>query len=395
MGVVAREKVKGSGVWWVFAAHQGRRRSKLVGDKKAAEAVASQLRARLVLGDQSVLDGQPSGPAGGLTFATVAERWLEWHPSLNAWRQGTLEAHRSFLLTHLVPTFGSLPITEITRRRIQEFIAARRGAGGSSRTGKALTDTTLRVRLPTLKLILDYAVEERLIPVNPMVGGPRLWRSAPQPETIDPFTGRELRAILEAAAAIDRDFATLLRVWVQGGMRSGEVRGLQRGDLDLERGLAHVQRTRSLRRLGPTKTGRSRLVSFLHPVCDDGAGWEPGTTAGSRSVLDGLRRLTVAALDPAGPLFTSNGRHIDESTLYGRWRRVLTRAQVRYREPEQLRHTFASTLLSRNAPVLYVANQGGWRTPGVLFRHYSKWMPQAAQPWSSAPQAHSDTPQGP
>jgi integrase len=376
VGVVVREKIPGSNIWWVFASHQGRRRSKLVGDHKAAQAVASQLRARLVLGDQSVLESQPA-PTSSPTFETVAEKWLDWYPSLNAWRQGTLETHQSFLRTHLMPDFGSIPITEITRRRIQEFIAARRGAGGSRRTGKALTDTTLRVRLPTLKLILDYAVEERLIPSNPMVGGPRLWRSAPQPETIDPFTGRELRAILESAAAIDRDFATLLRVWVQAGMRSGEVRGLQRGDLDLERGLAHVQRTRSLRRLGPTKTGRSRLVSFLHPVCDDGAGWEPGTTAGSRSVLDGLRHLTVAALDPAGPLFTINGHHIDEPTLYGRWRRALTRAQVRYREPEQLRHTFASTLLSRNAPVLYVANQGGWRTPGVLFRHYAKWMEQA------------------
>jgi len=164
VGVVVREKKLGSNIWWVFATHQGRRRSKLVGDRKAAEAVASQLRARLVLGDQSVLDDRPPGPTSGLTFATVAERWLEWFPSLNAWRQGTLETHQSFLRTHLMPDFGSIPITEITRRRIQEFIAARRGAGGSRRTGKALTDTTLRVRLPTLKLILDYAVEERLIP---------------------------------------------------------------------------------------------------------------------------------------------------------------------------------------------------------------------------------------
>ena len=96
-------------------------------------------------------------------------------------------------------------------------------------------------------------------------------------------------------------------------------------------------------------------------------------------------------------LFPS-GRHIDEPTLYGRWRRALTRAQVRYREPEQLRHTFASTLLSRNAPVLYVAAQGGWRTPGVLFRHYAKWMAQApvvplVKPVD--PEAESDGVRGP
>ncbi len=68
------------------------------------------------------------------------------------------------------------------------------------------------------------------------------------------------------------------------------------------------------------------------------------------------------------------------------------RVGVRYRNPEQLRHTFASTLLSRNAPLLYVQQQGGWKSAGVLLRVYARWMPQAldatpAQPtaawWSS------------
>jgi integrase len=40
------------------------------------------------------------------------------------------------------------------------------------------------------------------------------------------------------------------------------------------------------------------------------------------------------------------------------WHRVLLAAQVRYRSPEQLRHTFASTMLSRNAPLLYVQQRG-------------------------------------
>ena len=34
----------------------------------------------------------------------------------------------------------------------------------------------------------------------------------------------------------------------------------------------------------------------------------------------------------------------------------------------QLRHTFASTLLSRNAPLLYVQQQGGWRSARSLRR---------------------------
>jgi integrase len=58
------------------------------------------------------------------------------------------------------------------------------------------------------------------------------------------------------------------------------------------------------------------------------------------------------------------------------FKRVLRAAGVRYRFPEQLRHTFASTMLSRNAPLLYVQRQGGWKSASVLLRVYARWMPQ-------------------
>jgi integrase len=75
--------------------------------------------------------------------------------------------------------------------------------------------------------------------------------------------------------------------------------------------------------------------------------------------------------------------------LHRRWKRVLVTAKVRYRSPEQLRHTFASTMLSRNAPLLYVQQQGGWRSATVLLRIYARWMPQDAatgQPDATLPQ---------
>src|SRR5437667_12637214 len=66
--------------------------------------------------------------------------------------------------------------------------------------------------------------------------------------------------------------------------------------------------------------------------------------------------------------------------LHRKWRRVLVAGHVRYRSPEQLRHTFASTMLSRNAPLLYVQQQGGWRSASILLRVYARWMPQDLAP---------------
>jgi integrase len=55
MGVKVREKVKDSGEWWVFINHQGKRRSKKVGDKRAANAVARKARERLAAGDMGLV----------------------------------------------------------------------------------------------------------------------------------------------------------------------------------------------------------------------------------------------------------------------------------------------------------------------------------------------------
>jgi len=52
MGVTIRQKVRGKGKpWWVFVAHNGKRKSFRVGDKAAAEAVASEIRRRLKTGE--------------------------------------------------------------------------------------------------------------------------------------------------------------------------------------------------------------------------------------------------------------------------------------------------------------------------------------------------------
>jgi integrase len=73
------------------------------------------------------------------------------------------------------------------------------------------------------------------------------------------------------------------------------------------------------------------------------------------------------------------------------WKRALRAAGVRYRAPEQLRHTFASALLSRNAPLLYVQGQGGWRAATVLLRAYARWMPQDFGGLAGAPLERTET----
>jgi integrase len=377
MGVKVRER---DGAWWLFIDHQGKRKAKRVGvgkaGKKAAELAATKIAARLAEGGPIALDAET--PATEVpTFAAIAEEWLQKYPAIHAIRPGTLDNYRSFTMRHLVPALGHLPISNVTATVIEDFIETKRLPGGSIRfQGKPLSDASLRTGLLALRLVLQRAVRTKRIASNPMHEVE--WRGTRRIENVDTFTGIELRAILQAARRVDHDFATLVQLWTQGGMRAGEVCGLQWHDLDLGAGTTLVRRTWSRQRLGPTKTGHERLVSILHPVADDTPEWRPGATEAARAVVAGLHHLTVRPLDDPEAFVFGRGRvPLSSMELHRRWRRVLAAGRVRYREPEQLRHTFASTLLSRNAPLLYVQGQGGWRSASVLLRVYARWMPQA------------------
>ena len=367
------------GAWWVFVNHRGQRRARRVGAgksaEKAAELAAIEIQVRLARGDAAILQREPvKRPSATPTFAQVAEEWLTKYPALHAIRPGTLDNYRSFTERHLIPFFGSARITDVTVTRIEDFIEAKRAPGGSIRfEGKALSDASLRTGLLALRLILQRAVRTKLVPANPM--NEVEWRGLPRLEQVDPFTVSELRAILQASQGLAPDVATLLRLWAQAGMRAGEVCGLQWQDVDLDHGTVLVRRTWSRQRLGPTKTGRERTVSMLHPVADDIPEWRPGAGA-SRQLLGGLKGLKVRSLEPTAFLFGRGGAPLSSMELHRAWRRVVLAARVRYRVPEQLRHTFASTMLSRNAPLLYVQQQGGWRSAGVLLRVYARWLPQ-------------------
>ncbi len=100
MGVRVRQKIKGKGnPWWVFITHNGKRTSRKVGDKKAAEAVASTIQAKLQLGEFGFEDRKPIP-----TFKEVTGLWIK---QPHDWKESTRENYEGNLRIHALPHFGS------------------------------------------------------------------------------------------------------------------------------------------------------------------------------------------------------------------------------------------------------------------------------------------------
>ncbi len=61
------------------------------------------------------------------------------------------------------------------------------------------------------------------------------------------------------------------------------------------------------------------------------------------------------------------------------FKQVLSAAKLPCFVPYDLRHTFASLLLSCNVPLLYVSKQLGHDKPTTTLDHYAKWLPSGEQ----------------
>jgi len=70
------------------------------------------------------------------------------------------------------------------------------------------------------------------------------------------------------------------------------------------------------------------------------------------------------------------GNPCAQDTFRRRWRRILERADVRYRKLHTLRHTFASLLIQGGEPITYVQRQLGHHSPAFTLAVYTHFVPR-------------------
>lgn len=163
--------------------------------------------------------GRWTDPRRSLTpFADWAATWLtavQAHNPAQRTRSGRVRT-----LNRLLPTFGDMPLVEITWWEVQKWAGTRTNA-----------PDTIRDDITFLSTILTAAVDARMIDVNPLAGrrlpgtrGRAKEKVWPQPE--------------EAYAVAER-FTGMLRVLLHTvywtGMRRGELMGLHRDNCGLLR----------------------------------------------------------------------------------------------------------------------------------------------------------------
>jgi integrase len=71
----------------------------------------------------------------------------------------------------------------------------------------------------------------------------------------------------------------------------------------------------------------------------------------------------------------SNNKYWENNKINKAWRQTLKKLKIRYRNPYQTRHTFASIMLSIGQPLGWLQVQMGHASLRMLEERYARWIP--------------------
>lgn len=192
---------------------------------------------------------------------TVREYAIPWFKTYkeNKLRSTTLRGYRSNFRKHIFPALGHLRIDEVTPDVLQQFMMDR----------QYLARNTLHTMMALISEMLDYAVEDGLLPKNP-AASKRLFNPSNKKDRRRALTLEEIQDVIKQLYETDNlEHRRILALMLFTGMRRGEVLGLKWEDIDFKKGAISVNKAVSYSSnqpiLSTTKTHNGIRTIPLNP----------------------------------------------------------------------------------------------------------------------------------
>tara|TARA_R110002050_G_scaffold288924_5_gene441255 strand:- start:1069 stop:1695 length:627 start_codon:yes stop_codon:yes gene_type:complete len=196
---------------------------------------------------------------------------------------------------------------------------------------------------------------DEVIDSNPMTKVSRFKHIKAEPE---PFTTSEREKILAQMTGYVRNLYEFA-FWT--GLRMSKLLALEQCDIDLERKIVFVRKALVKGKIKGTKTKAGERNHQLHP-----------------QALSALKsQLAIIPHDHEriflNPKTMQPWR--DDRQIYNQcWVPSLKKSGIKYRTQYNTRHTYASTMLTENMPIAWVAKQLGHSNATETLKTYARWM---------------------
>ena len=291
---------------------------------------------------------------------TFAEFTNQWYDEMSiGWRNSYKRVISSILKLRLIPAFGDKKICDIQKTDVLQF----RASLAKVTTGKNKTISAQHINrhIKVLKMIVNEAADRHNF--NSLINGIKPLKA--QKTDIKPFTLQEVNQII-GNVRFDFKHYYIVRFFTE--MRSAEIDGLQWKYVDFDRGEILIRETLVDGEMEYTKTdGSQRAIKMTDMV---------------RDALFDQREVTG---DKQFVFVNRNGKPLDRRNVAERvWYPLLRHLGLEKRNPYQTRHTAATLLLASGEAAEWVARQLGHANTEMLFRVYSRYVPNLTRNDGSA-----------
>ena len=292
-------------------------------------------------------------------FPDFADLWLEENKI--QWRASHLRNVESILESSLKPAFKNKRLTEITKANIlaaRNKLASRKGRAGNIQ----MAPKTINSHMAILRMILTEGAE-RFDFANPYRNIKPLKLKK---VNIEPFSLHEVERITKY---VRKDYQNYYLVRFYTGMRTGEIDGLKWEHVDFEKREILVRETLINGKTEYTKTdGSQREIPMFGLVYNALKAQNAATGKLSKFVF--CNRL---------------GEPLDHNNVTKRvWYPLLQALNLKKRRPYQTRHTAATLLLASGENPEWVARVLGHSSTEMLFKVYSRFIPNVTRMDGSA-----------
>jgi integrase len=322
-------------------------------------SLRSEIMGRIARSDFTYTDYFPeSNRAALFGHGTGKARTLQ--AVLEAYRdrtKATLEAstwnpYRRDIDNVLVPRWGHMRLTQFTSADLRLWVGEQN-----------LTLKRIRNILLPLRAVFAEALEDGVVKVNPVAINLR--KLVPiEKRTSDfepqPYTVAELRTLLTNVPEPER---WAFQLWAYTGLRTGELVGLRWPRVDLVAKTIRVTETTTERVDKPrAKTPAGMRTIELLPA--------------ALEAVHKMRQYTQVGNDrfTINPRGRRKDKAWDTNKLANAWEAAHKGTGIVPRNPYQLRHTFASQLLSQGENPAFISTLLGHKTIEMVTRTYGRWV---------------------
>lgn len=321
------------------------KRHKKSGFKTKAEAEQNEAIAK-----SDYNKGMATSNYNNLKFKDLMEQFIKLHAEIYL-KPSTVRGYKDHFNLHLKKYFAEIKLVEITPIIINRFI--------ENKLKEGLSNKSVNHILTTMGTAFNWAINNNYMMYNPVSRVKKLKVDNVEMEFL---SEEEIKRVLDIAKQEYPDFYPLLITAIYSGMRRGEILGLTWDCVNFTKSTISVKHSMYKGKLTTPKTKNS-IREIQVP---------------SKLIKVLKQHKNFAIENELNLVFTQeNGKPLDADNLIKRrFHKILKLAEVKQIRFHDLRHTYASLLISKDLNFKYIQKQMGHSSFEVTMNTYAHLMPE-------------------